>query len=79
MRRIFGGSFGLIILVAVALTVGIVGYYRSSELGISGIFAGLLTARRATAQQDPALHGRTLPPIDIAAPARTETATLAMG
>ena len=79
MKGTFGGSFGLIILIAVALTVGIVGYYRSSELGISGIFAGLLTARRATAQQDPASHGRSLPPIDTAAPARTETATFALG
>jgi hypothetical protein len=83
MRRFYGGRFGWIALIAaafvVALVVGVSEYYGSSELGISGIFAGLVTARRATAQQDTASQGKALPPIDTAAPARTETATFALG
>jgi hypothetical protein len=83
MRRFYGRSFGWIALIAavfiVALVVGVSEYFGSSELGISGVFAGLLTARRATAQQDAASQGKTLPPIDTAAPARTETATFALG
>ena len=83
MRRFYGAKFGLIALIAsafiVALVVGVYEYFGSSELGISGIFAGVLTARRATAQQDAASQGKTLPSIDAAAPARTETATFALG
>ena len=84
MRRFYGDKFGWIALFAaafvVALAVGVSEYYGSSEIGISGIFAGLLTARRATAQQEDApSQGKTIPPIDEAAPARTETATFALG
>ena len=83
MRRFYGDKFGWIALFAaafvVALAVGVSEYYGSSELGIGGIFAGLVTARRATAQQDAASQGKALPPIDTAAPARTETATFALG
>ena len=83
MKRAYGGNVGLIVLIAVAvvvaLIVGAAEYYGSSELGISGIFAGLVTARRATAQQDAASQGKTVPPMDAAAPARTETATFALG
>jgi len=61
------------VLIAIALLVGAI---LVSRIGLSG---PTTEGRDMKALQPETLAGKTIPPIDTAAPARTETATFAMG